>query len=478
MEASKKFAFDIAISFISSLISMALGLVISVLVGRNLGAGELGLLSMTSTIYGISMVFAGVGLQSAVMKYVAEYRDDRNRSNKIISSGIITALLLGIVSSILFYLSSGILEGIFNMKGLAGLLKIMSPVFPFALVSGTLLGLLNGRREMKKFGMAAILQSILMIVISLPLFYQGFGVQGVVIGNVLSSAGSCLYLIWVSWSYFEITLESYVQTTKNLLKFGAMVAGTNFIGSLNSQADLILTGYFLTATDLGYYGVALGFSKFFLIIPMAIQRITGPTTSNLWGKKDFSALQIMIDKSMKYTACILLPVGLGVGFFATEIITNLYKEDFNYSVLPLSILIVGQMFQGIIISVGASLTQAGRPDLGMKQISISATINIVLNAVLIPYFGIVGAAISSMVTLIINSLIGLFLIIKVLNVKFDFDWFKKILGITILSVLLFKYFEYINIYLVGIAILLIYIIVILAFFITKDDRKYFIQLLH
>jgi stage V sporulation protein B len=478
MKPSKKFAFDIVITFISSIISMALGLVISVLVGRNLGAGELGLYSMTSTIYGISIVFAGIGIQTAVMKYVAEYKDDRNKSNKIVSSGIITTLLLGVVSSILFYLSSGMFEGIFKMKGLSGLLKILSPVFPFALVSGTLLGLLNGRREMKKYGVAAILQSILMIVISVPLFYQGFGVRGMVIGTVLSSAGSCLYLIRVSWSYFEITFESYVKTTKKLLKFGALVSGTNFIGSLNSQADLILTGYFLTATDLGYYGVAIGFSKFFLIIPMAIQRVTGPTTSEFWGKKDLSGLQIMVDKSMKYTACILLPIGLGVGFFATEIITKLYKEDFNYSVLPLSILIIGQMFQGIIISVGGSITQAGRPDLGMKQISISATINIVLNAVLIPYFGIVGAAIASLVTFLINSFIGLFLIIKVLKFKFDFEWFEKIFGITILSVLLFKYFEHINIYIIGITILLIYIIVILTLFITKDDRNYFIQLLH
>jgi O-antigen/teichoic acid export membrane protein len=82
------------------------------------------------------------------------------------------------------------------------------------------------------------------------------------------------------------------------------------------------------------------------------------------------------------------------------------------------------MFQGIIIFVGGSITQAGRSDLGMKQISISATINIVLNAVLIPYFGIVGAAIASMATLLINSLIGLFLIIRVLKVKFDFEWFS------------------------------------------------------
>ncbi len=478
MQPSKKFAFDIVITFISSLISMFLGLLISILVGRNLGAGELGLYSMMSTIYGISMIFAGIGIQSAVTKYVAQYKEDRSKTNKIVTSGIITTLLLGVGFSILFSLSSGIFEGVFNKKGLSELLILLSPVFPFALVSGTLLGLLNGRREMKKYGIATIIQSILMIVISVSLFYLGFGVRGVVIGNVLSSVGSCLYLIRVSWSYFEITLEGYVQTTREILRFGSLVFGSNLIGSLNSQADLILTGYFLTATELGYYGVAIGFSKFFLIVPMAIQRITGPTTSEFWGKKDHTGLQIMIDKSLKYTACIILPIGLGVGFFAMEIITKLYKGDFSNSVLPLSILIVGQMFHGIVISVGASITQAGRPDLGMKQVGICAIINVALNALLIPYLGIIGAAIASTITLLINSFIGLYLIIKVLEIKIDFKWFEKIFGITILSVLIFKYFGYINTYLIGIAVLLVYITVILLFFLTKEDKKYFIQLLH
>lgn len=478
MDNSKKFAFDIVITFISSVIGTFLGFVISIILGRNLGAGELGLYSMTTTIYGMSMILAGIGIQTAVMKYVAQYKEDRNETNKIVSSGIITTLLIGVVFSVLFYLSSGIFEGIFKMQGLSGLLKIMSPVFPFALVSGTFLGLLNGRREMIKFGISLIIQSVLMILIAVLLIYQGFGVRGVLIGFVLSNAGQCLYLIWASWSYFEITREDYFQKTKELLRFGALVSGSNFIGSLNYRADLILTGYFLTATDMGYYSVAVGFSKFFLIIPSAIQRITSPSTSEFVGKKNHSSMQMMIDKSMKYTACIILPIGLGVGFFANELVTKIYREDFIYAVLPLSILIGGQVIYGIYASVGSSLSQGGRPDLGMKQVGFAAAINILLNAALIPYFGIVGAAIASTATLIINALLGLFLIFRVLKLKFDFKWYEKIFGITIVSVLLFKYFGYLNIYLVGITIILIYIIVILVFFITKEDRKYFMRLLH
>jgi len=46
---------------------------------------------------------------------------------------------------------------------------------------------------------------------------------------MLSSAGSCLFLMWVSRSYFEVTLEGYVQNTKKMLKFGVQIFSVNAI---------------------------------------------------------------------------------------------------------------------------------------------------------------------------------------------------------------------------------------------------------
>jgi O-antigen/teichoic acid export membrane protein len=113
---------------------------------------------MTSTIYGIAMLVAAIGIPAAMIKYVAEFKDDRTKSNQIVSSGVITSLFLGIGPIAFFYFSSGIFAGIFNMWGLSGLLKILSPVFPFALVGSALLGLLNGLREMKKYAVATIIR--------------------------------------------------------------------------------------------------------------------------------------------------------------------------------------------------------------------------------------------------------------------------------------------------------------------------------
>ena len=472
MQPSKKFAFDVGITFFASVVTLPLGFVITIALGRYLGAGDLGLYQMTSIIYGIAMLVSAIGIPAAMIKYVAEFKNDRTKFNQIVSSGVITSLFLGFGFIAVFYFTSGLFAEIFNMPGLSSLLKILSPVFPFALVGGALLGLLNGIREMKKYAVATIIQSVLMVIIAVLLIYYGFGVAGAVIGIILSSVGNCLFLIFVSRNYFEITLEEYIPTTKKQLKFGAQILGGNAINMINYQADTILIGYFLTATDVGYYAVAVGLSRFFWIIPQAIQTISYPATSEYWSNNNHSALQTMVDKSMKYTACILLPIGLGVGFFAKDIITTIFGEGFIYSVLPLLILIVGTVIFGIACkSIGGALSGVNRPDLSLKTTGAGAILNIILNVLLIPHFGIVGAAIATAVSLITMSFIFDGLTIKTLLVNVDTKWFAQIMGISLIAIFSFIVGNiFVNTYILGFSILIACITLIFGFFLTNEDR--------
>ena len=93
MQPHKKFAFDVGITFLVSVVTLPLGFIITVLLGRYLGAGDLGLYRMASTIYGIAMLIVAIDILSAMIKYVAEFKDDRTKFNQIVSSGVILFLV-------------------------------------------------------------------------------------------------------------------------------------------------------------------------------------------------------------------------------------------------------------------------------------------------------------------------------------------------------------------------------------------------
>ena len=479
MQPHKKFAFDVGITFFASVVTLPLSFVITIALGRYLGAGDLGLYQMTSTIYWIAMLGATLGIPSAMIKYVAEFKEDKNKFNQIVSSGVITSLFLGIAFAALFYFSSGIFAGIFNMPGLSGLLKILSLIFPFAAVSVALLGLLNGLRGMKKYATATIIHGILMVIVTVSLIYYGFGVSGAVIGFVLSQIGTCLFLIWVSKDYFEFMFGEYVTTLKKMTRFGVQALGVNSLSTIEMKTDIILIGYLLTATDVGYYSVAISIAGLLLLVPQAIQRITYPATSEYWAKNNHSALNKMIDKSMKYSACILLPLALVFLFFGKEIVVLLFRQEFVYSILPLQILLIGRVIRGsTLIPIGASLTGAGRPDLSLKIRAISVATNVGLNVLLIPIFGIVGAAIATATSAILGTMLFLALIIKTLTVKIDFRWYIRAMGMAFIAlVFFFGAASLTNPYLAGGAILLIYVAIIFKFLLTAEDKAMFWSLL-
>lgn len=476
MRESKKFAFDVGITFVASVGATALGFGITILLGRYLGAESLGLYRMSSTLLWVAKLGAAFGIPAAIVKFTAEVKEEREKLNQVISSGVITSVISGALFVVLFYSLSGVFARIFDMPGLSPLLKLLSFVFPFTLVAGILLGMLNGLRKMKKHSVARVFQSVLLILVTVILFYYGFGVAGAIGAIVISSIGDCALLIWFSRNYWNSTLKNYISTTKKLIKFGSQIFGASIINQINLQADTILIGYFLTAAAVGQYAVAVGLSRFFWLIPNAVQTITYPATSEYWAKENHAALKKMIDKSMKYSTCILFPIGVGVGVFAEDIIAFVFGEGFIDAVLPLRILIFGTVIQGSAIrAIGSSLAGVGRPDISLRLVTISASANIVLNVLLIPYLGIVGAALTTTCSLLLNNGLGLFFITRILKVKIDIKWNAKMVGITAI-VLILLYIQ-LNSFIMRILILLGYVGVILMILLTKEDRKYFMELI-
>lgn len=471
MQEAKKFALDVSHTFIASIINMLLVFVISIILARHLGAYDLGVYRLVYAFYGVATMVGALGIPVAVIKYVAEYKDDEVNLDKIVSAAIITSLIAGIIISIMIYILSQNIADLFRMPQIKDMLVLLMPVFPFILVNSILYGTLNGLRKMKRYAAALMLQQGLMTALTVVLIYWNFGVSGAVISIVISSIGISAYLIYHCRGYFHLILEGYWQTTKKLIVFGGKMFGANLINMINLQADVALLGYFLNATNVGYYSAATGLSKFFLVIPQAIQTVSYPATSEYWSKKNMPGLQKMLDKSMRYSALALMPAGLAIGLFAEDMVVSIYGQGFQQSAIPLQILLIGTVIFGVgCTSIGGLLAGINRPDLSLKAAGISAAINVMLNIVLIPKLGISGAAIATCTSLITMTLIFGFMAKQTISIKMDLRWFAYGTIAALLGSLTFiAGIQFINKYILGLAILIIYAAIVLAIILKRDD---------
>ncbi|UCG54773.1 MAG: flippase [Dehalococcoidia bacterium] len=475
MQQIRKFAFDVGWVLVSSAVNLVIVFLLRIALARWLGSSDLGLYTMIVTVQEICVLVAGLGISTALVKYVAEYQSKRDKLIQIISSAFIISIIFSLIGSALLYFLSGTLAGLFNMPQLAHLLRILAIALPFSLLVEVELGLANGLRKMKNWASLMILRNCLMILLIITFVLLGFGVEGTVLGILLSSGAACIFGLHLFKGYLHPTRQEFLKDTMKLVSFGSQAFGANAVSLIANRADIIMIGYFLTAAKVGYYSIAVSLSMLFDIIPHAIQRITYPAITNYWYKENHRSLQEMVDKSMKYSACILLPVGLGFGFFAKEITTTVFGTEYIYAVPPFLILLISRLIRGATVQpIGSIFGSRGRPDIGLKIDTLSTALNIGLNVVLIPRYDIAGAAIATTISLLVGAVIFIVLLPRMVRVKIDARWYGWSLGLACVAVAIFWIgTKFIYPYIVGGALLVGYIIVVITLLLTKEDKAMF-----
>ena len=192
-----------------------------------------------------------------------------------------------------------------------------------------------------------------------------------------------------------------VQTRKAL---GFMWLGMLFM--VNSRMDLIMLGALKGAESAGIYAIAMRMSEFVPFFMAAANTVISPRIASLYHQGDNIRLQRLIGGAASRVFYITLPVALGFTIFAEPLIHQLFGSAFSTGAVALQILTLAQLFNVFTGPTGIILSMTGHENTSTKAVGISATINIVLNAILIPIFDIKGAAIATGASMIVwNTLL-------------------------------------------------------------------------
>jgi stage V sporulation protein B len=468
----KKFISDVGITFLASVVSVFIAFSINVLLGRYLGASDLGLYRMVNTIFGICILFLTFGIPAAVIHYLAEFSGNSKKQQELVSSCIITSLVLGIASALIIYLTSELFAGFFNMPQLSILLKSISFSFPFSLLNTMLLASLNGFREMTKNAWSTIVNSIFTVIITLFLL-PIYGVKGAVLAIGISSTFATFFSILI-YKFPRISFTNYFYLNKKMISFGSKTLLSNAINLINYQADILMIGYFLSSTELGIYSVSIMFAKVIWILPDSIQKTTFPLISEYYANGMKDPITIVVDRCMKYSCILLVLSSIFILFFGKYIIYYTFGSKFEQAYLSLNILLIGTVVYGITKSVGSIFASVGKINIVYKIPLTSAILNIVLNSLLIPIYKINGAAVATTLSFIISSILTVYFIESLLEIKVDYKWYIKFLfssGIVVSSYLCLN--KLIDPLILGSILILVQIVLSILVIPINDKKKVF-----
>ena len=472
----EKFTFDVGWIFGSSIIVLLLHFLQKPIMARYLGPDGLGLFSMTTMLMGIAELVLLIGIDGALIKFVAEHKEDEDKVSSLTSSAFVTATIIGVVSSLALFFLSDTIASIFDMPLLSTLIRIYAIIFTFSLLSGIITSFLSGLREMRYNAFLRILRASFAMIFIVALLMAGFGPEGAIIGTSLAIFAEVgIGLFFVS-KFTRFTLSEYKENTKTLTSFGSRLVGANMIGQIYQYVDVMMIGYFLNATEVGYYSVAISFSRFFWLVPRALASVAYPAISEYWAKDNIQAISKLVDKSTKYTACVLVFGGMTIVFFAEDVITLLFTSEFLPAVIPLGILTFGTVISGIFRSVGGIFAGIEKVELVLRISAIGAVMAVLLNMLLIPTLGLIGAALATTAVYILDATLTVYYLRKSISLSFDTSWYLKMLSVIGVTAMIHYGLGFLNYYIAAAIAIIFYVVVVIRFLLTGEDIDFFVNI--
>jgi len=194
----------------------------------------------------------------------------------------------------------------------------------------------------------------------------------------------------------------------------ALVSGFQLV---NSYADIIILGLYGTDAEVGIYKAVLQLALLVSFGLQAINQVLHPHFSRLYTLNEHQKLQNLVTISARAILLISLPLVLILVFFGADLLKLFYGDLFYTGGVALAVLAIGQLINTSMGSVGALLNMTGHERYTVRGVAFAAVTNIVLNIVLIPPYGMLGAAIATAISMAVWNLLLRYYVIQKLKIE-------------------------------------------------------------
>ncbi|GAA5052338.1 hypothetical protein GCM10025751_28410 [Haladaptatus pallidirubidus] len=161
------------------------------------------------------------------------------------------------------------------------------------------------------------------------------------------------------------------------------------------QIDLLMLNILTFPEQVGYYKGALELAEFLWFIPLALQTVFVHSTSELWAQGRIDKISTLSARTTRYALLITVVMALGLAALATDVVPVYLGADFRPAVTPLLLLLPGALGFAIARPILAISQGKGTFTFPILATGTAAAINLGLNVLLIPRYGMHGAAIAT-----------------------------------------------------------------------------------
>ena len=395
MNTVQRIAKNTGVLLASQIASHIIGFFFIMYTARYLGAVGFGILSFALAFTGIFRVFSDLGLSILTVREVAR---DKSLASKYLGN-------IAVMKIILVIITFGLIAVTINLLGYPEqtikVVYLVALSIIFGAFSGMFYSIFQAYEKMEYQSIGHILSSILMLSGALFAISQGFSV--VVFASIYFIVSAVVlgysFVVCV-WKFVLPKMEVDWSFWKPTIKMALPFSLTIIIAGMFFNIDIVMLSAMKGDEFAGWYKAAV--TLVLIIISAAASFIYAifPITSKLFvAAKD--TLQTTVEKSSKYLFILALPISAGIFLLADRFILLIYGADFAPAAIALQILSLYLPLRVISHVTGWTLASINRESLRTFSAGIALSLNVCLNFILIPIFGIVGASTATVISQIL-----------------------------------------------------------------------------
>lgn len=427
-----QFSKQVSLTFITRVLNLILALGFTILVARLLGPEGKGIYTLAILLPTTIVMATNLGIGPATIYYVAQGK----YSNKIIlGNNLYIAIFFSAIGLLtgyffIYFYRTTLLPGVESYYLYLALLLIIGNI-----CFNYFQGLLLGKLIITKYNTITFAQSVLLIILTiilLPVFK--IGIKGAIIANIVTVYFGALILFYSAYKISDgISLKLNVDYIRNVFSYGLKAHTGNVIGFLIYKIDLFLIGGIINTAAVGLYSVSAGLAERLWMISQTASFVLFPRVAS---EKDEQKKKMFTPIVSRNVFLLTIVGGFFLIILSDWLVTILYSEQYKDSVPALQILIPGI----ILLSAGRVLSNdisgRGKPEISIYTGVTALVVNIILNIIFIPKWGITGAAIASTISYSLSFMITLYFygkisgnswLITILPQKEDFQLYKNYL---------------------------------------------------
>ncbi|MFB6301602.1 MAG: flippase [Haloferacaceae archaeon] len=401
-----------AIVFVGFVLEMGIAFLAKAIVARELARADYGSIAIGATLLATVSSLSLLGLHDAVGRYLPRF-DASDERRGVLFSALQMVLPVAALASVGLYAGADLLATrAFGDPGTASVIRIFAFAVPFAVLTKIALGGVQGSQlttpkvYIQNLTLPVSRFSLVAVVVIL-----GFGVIGVAYAYVLPHVLAGVLGLYFLYSRTDLLSGSeYVPRRRDMLVFSAPLVLTSVMSEILSDIDTYLIGYLVGVGPVGTYNVVYPLAEITKVMLLSFGYIITPIFSELQAGSRQARAREVYAVATKWTLLSTLPMVLGLLLFPELAITLTFGAKYIDGATALQILSLGFLFHAFLGPNAHVLKAFGETKRFFYYNAAAAALNVVVNLLLIPRFGITGAAAATLLsTVLMNSFYNLHL---------------------------------------------------------------------